>query len=232
MREVLSETRNHKHRTIMTTIKSFTFSPFAENSYVLSNKSNDCLIIDPGCYTENEQQHLVAYINERQLKPVRLLNTHCHLDHIFGNQFVFDTWGLLPETHEGELPVLERGPASAQMFGVQLAPSPKPEKFLAPGDVIKFGEAEFEVKFAPGHSPASICFYNAAEKFVIAGDVLFQRSIGRTDLPGGDMTTLMESIFRELLPLDDDVVVYPGHGPSTTIGAERKSNPFILSYQR
>lgn len=216
----------------MTSIKSFTFSPFAENTYVLSDESKECVIIDPGCYSPAERQQLSDYINSNDLKPVRLLNTHCHLDHIFGNRYVYDTWQLLPETHKGEMIVLTSAPASAQLFGVQLTPSPEPKVFWDAGDTITFGNTSLTVKFAPGHSPASICFLNEQEKFIIAGDVLFQGSIGRTDLPGGDSKTLMESIMREFMPLDDDLVVHPGHGPATTIGAERAGNPFILAYQR
>lgn len=212
----------------MSVVASFTFNPFQENTYVVYDDTKECIIFDPGCYTESERQQLVEFITAAELKPVRLINTHCHLDHVFGNQFIADQYKLILEIHRGELPVLESMPAVAQKYGVpQVTPSPAPGAFIETGDVISFGQTKLTALFTPGHSPASLSFLNAEEKYVIAGDVLFQGSIGRTDLPGGNYQTLIESIRTQLLPLDDEVIVYSGHGPETTIGAERSSNPFL-----
>jgi hydroxyacylglutathione hydrolase len=162
------------------------------------------------------------------LTPVRLINTHCHLDHVFGNHFVYGEWGLLPECHRNELPVLERFPAVCQMYGIPNAiMSPMPVHFIEEGDVIELGEISLRVLFTPGHSPGSLCFYNENDDWVIAGDTLFYESIGRTDLPGGHHNTLIQSIESQLFTLPDATLVYPGHGPSTTVRHEREYNPFL-----
>lgn len=212
----------------MANVVTLTFNPFQENTYLLYDDSKECVIFDPGCYTPEEKAELSDKIEGLGLHPVRLINTHCHLDHIFGNKFVSEKYHLPLEIHRGELPVLEAAPVAAMMFGVALPePSPKPGRFIEAGDTIRFGHTELEVLFTPGHSPASLTFYCKADKLLIAGDVLFYGSIGRTDLPGGDHATLIASIKNELMVLDDDVVVYPGHGPKTTIGFERGHNPFL-----
>ncbi|MEM6771191.1 MAG: MBL fold metallo-hydrolase [Bacteroidota bacterium] len=213
----------------MTTLLSLTFNPVQENTYIVyDNDTRECIIIDPGCFTPAEERELVATIEEHQLKPIKLINTHCHFDHIFGNDFVKQQDGLQLGIHELEVPVLERGPVTVQMYGLPpMTPSPPAEYFIAEGDTISLGSNSFSVLFCPGHSPGSICFYNAAEGYVIAGDVLFDGSIGRTDLPGSDHQTLLGSIHTRLMPLPDDTVVWPGHGGPTTIGKERVSNPFL-----
>jgi len=211
----------------MTSITSFAFNPFYENTYVVSAANGDCWIIDPGCYTVKEQEKLVTFITDNGLKPVKLLNTHCHLDHIFGNAFIADKFNLKPEWHEKETTIAQNAKLAAMMFGVKAPEYRQPGAFLIPGDTLELGDASFKILFTPGHSPGSVTFYNEAEKFAIAGDVLFQGSIGRTDLPGGDYDTLIESIKRELLALPDDVAVYNGHGAPTTIGQERLNNPFL-----
>lgn len=208
-------------------VKAFTFNPVQENTYVLYNDSGLCFIIDPGCYFEEEQQILTEFIEQQQLKPTMLLNTHCHLDHIFGNQFVYEKWGLKLNLHPNEELVLQYGPESGKMYNLPFNQYQGPLIFLKPGDTILLGDDELEILFTPGHSPGSISFYARKEKFVIGGDVLFSGSIGRTDLPGGDFETLANSIRTQLYVLPDDVVVYSGHGPETTIGAEKKSNPFV-----
>jgi len=215
----------------MTAVKSFIFSPFSENTYILFDATKECIIIDPGCYTQEERNTLSNFIEKKGLKPVRLLNTHCHLDHVFGNRFVAEKYGLPLEIHRGEIPVLESVPVVAQMYGIpNVQNSPDPSKFLEEGDTVTFGQTSLKVLFAPGHSPASICFYNESDGFIIGGDVLFQGSIGRTDLPGGSYETLMESIRTQFLPLPDETIVYSGHGNPTTIGAENQHNPFIKDY--
>ncbi len=214
----------------MIKVKSFCFNSFEENTYVLSDQSNECIIIDPGCHLVNEEDELSDYIESNNLKPVRLLNTHCHIDHILGNSFVARTYNLELEINDKELPVLNASGYVSEMYQIQLSPSPMPARFLNEGDKVSFGNSVLEVLFTPGHSPGSISFYSPENNFVISGDVLFEQSIGRTDLPGGDYETLIESIVVKLLPMDDDTIVYCGHGNNTTIGAERKLNPFLREH--
>ncbi len=215
----------------MAIVHSFTFSPFAENTYIIYDDTKECVIIDPGCYTEEERAGLSKFIADKQLKPVRLLNTHCHIDHVFGNRYVSSTYNLGLEIHRGEIPVLESMPVVAQMYGIpNIQQSPDPTGFLEEGDIVKFGNTELSIFFSPGHSPASICFYSKKDGFVIGGDVLFQGSIGRTDLPGGDYPTLMKNIKEKFMTLPPETIVYSGHGPSTTIGQERRMNPFVIEY--
>jgi glyoxylase-like metal-dependent hydrolase (beta-lactamase superfamily II) len=171
---------------------------------------------------------LLKFIGDNGLKPVRLINTHCHLDHVFGNKFVADTWGLTLEIHPAELPILERFPQVCQMYGIpNVEASPMPGAFLAEGRELAFGETILHMLFTPGHSPGSLSFYNKKEGYVLAGDVLFYESIGRTDLPGGDFDTLIHSIRTELFALPGETMVYSGHGPTTTIRHEKEYNPFL-----
>ncbi|NCT75549.1 MAG: MBL fold metallo-hydrolase [Chitinophagaceae bacterium] len=211
----------------MLTVKTFTFNPVQENTYLLYNDQGDCCIIDPGCYFDEEKNRLRQAIENAGLRPVLLLNTHCHLDHVFGNQFVADTWGLQPHIHEKERPVLDRAAEAGLRWQLPFVNYTGPVHLLEAGDLVKLGDDNMSVLFTPGHSPGSISFHNAAQHFVIGGDVLFQGSIGRTDLPGGDYDTLIDSIKTQLLPLPDDTIVYSGHGPATTIGRERRNNPFL-----
>ncbi len=212
----------------MSIVASFAFNPFQENTFVVYDETKECVIFDPGCNDQNEEETLANFIKENGLKPVRLINTHCHLDHVFGNKFVSEKYDLPLEIHEDEVPMLAAMPQICRMYGM-----PVPEdtlnagKFIADGDIIRFGNTELLSIFTPGHSPGELCFYCKKDKYLIAGDVLFHGSIGRTDLPGGDHGTLLESIKTRLFPLDDDVKVYPGHGPATSIGFERKNNPFL-----
>ena len=211
----------------MLTVQSFTFNPVQENTYVLYNDKSQCCIIDPGCYFASEEQELKDFIEKGHLQPVYLLNTHCHLDHIFGNRFVQKTFGLPLYLHKLEKPVLEYGPTSGQLWQLPFDNYDGELNFLDEGQVVQIGEDRLHILFTPGHSPGSISFYSQENKFIISGDVLFQGSIGRTDLPGGDFTILEESIKTKLYTLPGDVIVYPGHGDSTTIGDEMKTNPFV-----
>lgn len=208
-------------------IQSFTFNPVQENTYVLYNEKGAACIIDPGCYFSSEEQALKGFVEANGLEPALLLNTHCHLDHIFGNRFVHSTWGLTLHLHPKEKLVLDHGPASGQAWGLPFTNYDGDLKYLEEGDTVLLGNEPLEVLFTPGHSPGSICFYSKGHKFLIGGDVLFSGSVGRTDLPGGDFKTLEESIKTKLYTLPEDVVVYPGHGGSTTIGDELKTNPFV-----
>lgn len=211
----------------MISVVSFTFNPFQENTFVVYDETKECIIFDPGCYTIEEKEELVHYIETEGLTPVQLINTHCHVDHVLGNKFVAEKYNLALATHKGEIPVLEAVPSYAKMMGFNVEVSPLPTIFLDEGDTVTFGNSSFEVIFTPGHSPASISFVNKAQKIVIGGDVLFQNSIGRTDLPGGDFNTLIHNIKTKLLVLPDDTRVYCGHGPSTLIGYEKKYNQFL-----
>lgn len=208
-------------------IACLTFNPFQENTYILYDESKECVIIDPGCSDVNERKVLEQFIIDADLKPVRLINTHCHIDHILGNKFVAELYDLPLEIHEGEVVVLEAGTNVSQMYGIPYDPSPSASSFIKEGEEVKFGNTVLKSLFTPGHSPASLSFYNADDNILIAGDVLFRESIGRTDLPGGDYDTLIRSIKEQLLVLPDETKVFPGHGPSTTIGHERVNNPFL-----
>ncbi len=208
-------------------IHSFTFNPVAENTYILSDASGECIIVDPGCFNTTEQKQLKTYIDTNNLRPVRLLNTHCHFDHVYGNSWVAETWNLDLEIHPLEVSVLASFNTVCSMYGLPGGTQPEPKKWLQAGETILFGNTTLTILFTPGHSPGSVSFYDAASQQVIAGDVLFQGSIGRTDLPGGNFDTLAQSIRSQLYTLPDAVRVYPGHGPSTTIGYEKKNNPFV-----
>ncbi|MBK7505437.1 MAG: MBL fold metallo-hydrolase [Bacteroidetes bacterium] len=211
----------------MTTIKSFCFGPFSENTYLLINEDKKCWIIDPGFYGQNERNLFVNYLEQNEIQPVRLLNTHCHLDHIFGNDFLRKKYNLDLEIHPLEIPILAAAPQIGRMYGVPLDEQKPADLFIEDNAVLDFFGTQINVFLTPGHSPGSICFYNKKEQFIIVGDVLFNGSIGRTDLPGGDYDTLISSIKNRLLVLEDEVEVYNGHGPKTTIGNERRNNPFL-----
>lgn len=211
----------------MLQIKSFVCNPYQENTYLLYDETGECAIIDPGMYTGEEQNRVLKFIATEKLKPVLLLNTHCHIDHVLGNKFVYDTYGLLPQFHHGELMMLEAIPAYAPMQGINYEVSPSPETFLPESGTVSLGTSELELIFAPGHSPAHLCFYSRPDNFLIGGDVLFNGSIGRTDLPGGNHEQLLKNIREKLFTLPEDCKVYPGHGPHTTIGYEKAHNPFF-----
>ncbi len=211
-------------------VKSFTFNPVEENTYVLYNDRKECCIIDPGCYFPEERDRLKTGIEKTGFLPVLLLNTHCHLDHVFGNKFVFDTWGLPLHLHPLEKPVLDFAPQYGMMWQLPFDNYEGPLVYLKVGNIIKIGEDDLEIRFTPGHSPGSVSFYSEAGGFIIGGDVLFNGSIGRTDLPGGDFDTLINSIQTQLFTLPDETKVYSGHGPVTTIGFEKMNNPFVKLY--
>lgn len=212
----------------MATVVNLTFNPFRENTYLVFDETKECVVFDPGCLESNEKEGLKKLIEQHHLRPVRLINTHCHIDHIFGNKFISDIFHLPLEIHEGELTVLNAAPQVSNLYGIPYPEhSPLPGNFIQSGDVVEFGNSKLEAIFTPGHSPASLSFYCGNDQFLIAGDVLFYESIGRTDLPGGDLDTLISSIKNQLFPLGNEVKVYPGHGPATTIGHEKEHNPFL-----
>jgi hydroxyacylglutathione hydrolase len=211
----------------MIQIQTFTFNPFQENTCVLYDETGECVIIDPGCYDKSEKQELTSFIETNKLEVKYLLNTHCHIDHVLGNAFIKHTYKVELYIHRADEPVLRAVESYASSYGFAQYEPTLPEHFLGEGDTVKFGNTSLDVLFVPGHAPGHIAFYSKEEKFCIGGDVLFQGSIGRTDLPGGDFNTLIKSIRTKLLPLGDNVTVYPGHGGTTTIGEEKKYNPFL-----
>ncbi|MEI8058646.1 MAG: MBL fold metallo-hydrolase [Ferruginibacter sp.] len=211
----------------MLNIKCFVFSPIQENTYLVFDDFNNCAIIDPGCYYDAEKDQLVGFIQKSGLVPKMLLNTHCHLDHVFGNKYIAETFGLVAQIHEKEKQVLEFAPASGLMWNMPFDNYTGELIFLKEGDKLAIGNDEMLVIEAPGHSPGHICFYCAEQGFLIGGDVLFQGSIGRTDLPGGNHEQLIKNIKEKLLVLPHETIVYSGHGPSTTIGEEKMNNPYL-----
>lgn len=211
----------------MAEIKVFEVNPFQENSIVIADSSKTCAIIDPGFSNAGEQELLKAYIAGKDLTPVLLLNTHCHIDHVLGNRFIADEYKLELQIHESDLPLLKAAEQFAHLYNLNYDPSPLPRHFFKENDVIEFGNSRLEVLHIPGHAPGHVVFVNHEDRTVIGGDVLFRGSIGRTDLPGGNHDLLLNSIKTKLFTLPDDYVVYPGHGPETTIGFEKTNNPFF-----
>ena len=208
-------------------VKVFKFSPIQENTYLLYNDTNKAIILDPGCYTTEEQETLKKFLIDNQLEPVQLVNTHCHLDHVFGNDWVHKTYGLELYIHPNEEKMLEFAPKSGENWGMPFINYSGPLHFLTQENTISLGEDQLSIRFTPGHSPGSISFYCAEQGFIISGDVLFYESIGRTDLPMASHEQLLNSIKEQMLTLPDEVIVYSGHGRPTTIGHERKNNPFL-----
>lgn len=211
----------------MIKIKPLVFNAFQENTYVLYDETNECIIVDAGCNNDREFESLVAYIESNNLKPIKLVNTHCHVDHILGVSRLMEKYDIPFEANKNDEYVLNDAPVHGKMFGFEVEQPPIPSKYIKEGDEIKVGNFTLKVLDVPGHSQGSIALYSSEGNFVIVGDVLFRGSIGRTDLPGGDFDQLMNSIYKKLLVLDRSTVVYSGHGPSTTIGQEIMSNPFI-----
>lgn len=211
-------------------LKSFCFNPFQQNTYLVYTDAGTAWIIDPGNYSASENQELKKFIDNKNLKLQRLLLTHGHIDHVLGNKFIFDTYGLLPEMHEADLFFIDKMTQSGAMYGINCDQSPSPRHFIKEGDRLLLDDYVFEVFYTPGHSPGSISFYNKENKLLVAGDVLFRGSIGRSDLPKGDHETLIRSIKEKLLVLGDDIKVYSGHGESTTTGFEKLNNPFLNDF--
>lgn len=212
----------------MINIDVIPINPWQENTYILSDESGECVIIDPGCLSSEECELVSSFIDNKGYKPVRLLQTHLHLDHVFGTKYIAEKYDLKLEAHLADEFFIGQTVEYAAQFGVQVASNPPAiGTYLDNGDKVSFGNSTLEVIHVPGHSPGGIVFYSKADDIAIVGDVLFRESIGRADLPGGDYDTLIASIKSKLLVLNDEVKVYPGHGPSTTIGHERSNNPFL-----
>lgn len=213
--------------TACMTIHSFTFNPFSTNCYVAVSDSK-AVIVDPSCQSDSEVRAVMQAIEKEGAHVERILLTHAHIDHIFGCRRLSDHFGVGIEVHRADEPLLGQSQVQAQMFGIDIDEPPRPVAWLEPGVDVTFGNATWAVLHTPGHSPGSVSFVDSQEKLVLSGDVLFAGSIGRTDLWQGDMPTLMRSIFEQLIPLGDDFRVLSGHGPETTIGKERTTNPFLV----
>lgn len=215
-----------KKFAFMLHVQSFVFNPFQENTFVLFDETKECIIVDPGCSDEAERAQLKAFLDHHKLKVKLLLNTHCHIDHVLGNRFVRQTYKVNLLIHRLEEPVLKAQEVFAPSYGFYDFTHQPPDAYLEEGDVVTFGNQSLSVIFVPGHSPGHVAFYDEKNRILIGGDVLFYNSIGRSDLPGGNHEQLINSIHSKLFVLPDQVRVYPGHGPETTIGFEKKTNPF------
>lgn len=211
-------------------VQVFPGNPIQQNGSVVYNDQKDAVIIDPSCYERFEQQELTDFIADNQLNVHAVLNTHCHIDHVAGNAFCVDTFKVPLLAHKEELFTLSFAERSAQMYGLTAyIPSPEPTDFIEDKQVLRFGNLEFEVIFGPGHSVGHVAFYNAENRILIGGDILFKGSFGRVDLPGGSMEVLKKTIHERIFTLPNDTIVYPGHGPTTTIGEEKQTN-YILQF--
>jgi glyoxylase-like metal-dependent hydrolase (beta-lactamase superfamily II) len=211
----------------MLQVQAFVFNALQENTFVLFDETKDCVIIDPGCYDVEEKSELADFIKRNELNVTRLLNTHCHVDHVLGNYFVQQTFKVKLSIHRLEIPGLKAVKVYAPSYGFYQYEESEADDFLDEGDHVSVGHHDLSIIFVPGHSQGHIAFYSEKDKILISGDVLFYNSIGRTDLPGGNFDTLMQSIKTKLFALPDDVKVYPGHGPATVIGFEKVTNPFM-----
>ncbi len=211
----------------MLNIHRFSFNPFQVNTFILWDETKECAIIDAGCYGQAEQKEITGFIHDNALTPVKLVNTHCHIDHIAGVAFMSKTYGLDFEAHQAGVKLILHAEKAGFIYGFEKLETIDPRVLLKEGDRVKFGHAELEVIETPGHADGSICLVNHKDKFVITGDVLFHQSIGRSDLPTGNYDLLMKSIREKLLTLPAEYKVYPGHGPETTIGYEAYTNPFL-----
>ncbi len=212
----------------MIRVESLVFSPFQENTYILSDESGSCVVVDPGCLSEQENESLASFIRTKGYRPEAILFTHLHLDHVFGSRFAKEHFQVKTLAHADDIAILNNTRNYASMFGINLVHDPATIDITVHHDEeVSFGHSTLRVIHVPGHSPGSVVYYSAADGFCIVGDVLFRQSIGRTDLPGGDHQTLISGIQKYLMVLPDETVVYPGHGPSTTIGFEKENNPYF-----
>ena len=210
-------------------IKSFIFNPIQENTYIVWDESKECIIIDAGNMSAREDRVLADFIEEQGLKPVLAVNTHCHFDHILGVEFLKMTYGVPFAASSADLDLLKNGRASGAMFGMELGALPESIDIdLATTEEIKFGNTTLRVIATPGHTKGCVSLLHEESKSLFTGDTLFRESIGRTDLPGGDYPTIIKSILGKILPLGDEVVVYPGHGDKSNIGHESMYNPFVV----
>ena len=211
----------------MIKVHTFTFGPFQENTFLLEGTDGSCIIVDPGMSNPSEQEELDAFISSKGLNVQRLLNTHGHIDHVLGNKYICDTYSTVVEAHPLAAQTIAMAEMSSKMYGIPYDPSPEIAVELNEGDTINLDGDTLDILFTPGHAPGHIVFVNHHERWVVNGDVLFKGSVGRVDLPGSNPPDLVKSILEKMYTLPEDYVVYTGHGPSTTIGAEMESNPFV-----
>lgn len=210
-------------------IKSFVFNPIQENTYIVWDETKECIIIDAGNMSAHEDRVLADFIEEQGLKPVLAVNTHCHFDHILGVEFLKMTYGVPFAASSADLDLLKSGRASGAMFGMELGALPESIDIdLATTEEVKFGNTTLRVIATPGHTKGCVSLLHEESKSLFTGDTLFRESIGRTDLPGGDYPTIIKSILGKILPLGDEVVIYPGHGDKSSIGHESLYNPFVV----
>lgn len=211
----------------MIKIEKFVVNPLGENSLVLSDETGECIFIDPGFFYEEEHVEIKDYIATNKLKPVKITNTHCHFDHIMGVEFIRNEYKIPFWAHADDAFWIEKAIDQGKMFGFNMKPVSPIDAFLHENEFIEFGNSKLKIIHVPGHSPGHVVFYSEKDELLIAGDVLFHGSIGRTDLPGGDYDTLISSIKTKLFALPDNTKVYCGHGPETTLGFEKENNPFL-----
>lgn len=213
----------------MIKVHKFVFNPFQENSYIIYDETDECILVDMGSYTVEEKREVLFFTENNNLNPVMIINTHCHVDHLLGNSFFKNKFKTPVAAHSGDEFLLSKAVEQGSIFGFEVEAPPDIDKYLEEGKPLTFGNSSLDILHVPGHSPGSIAIYSREGNFVIAGDVLFSGSIGRTDLHGGDYDTLISSIRDKLLILPPDVIVFCGHGPETTIGEELRTNPFLNS---
>ena len=211
----------------MIKIEKFVVNPLSENSFALSDETNECIFIDPGYFYREEKREIKEYIVNSNLNPVKITNTHCHFDHIMGVEFIRDEYKVPFCAHAEDSFWVDKATEQGNMYGFKMPPVSPINEFLVEKEYVRFGNSELEIIHIPGHSPGHVVFYCKEDNFLIAGDVLFYGSIGRTDLPGGNYETLISNIKNKLFLLPDNTKVYCGHGQETTIGFEKNSNPFL-----
>jgi len=211
----------------MIKINSLVFNPFQVNCYILTDESGECIIIDAGCNDMNEEKILVNFLEEHSYHPVFHVTTHCHIDHVLGSAFVKDKYNIPILAHKEDAFLLSMTKDSGILFGIDVTQPPSIDRYIKEGESIDFGDSSLSIFHIPGHSPGSVVLYSRDNDFLITGDVLFKASIGRSDLPGGNMKTLISGIKEKLLILPGDTIVYPGHGPITTINDEINHNPYL-----
>ena len=209
-------------------IQSFTFSPFQENTYVVADDATgEAVIIDPGCYDQVEKEALSIFITDHKLTVKYLLLTHAHLDHVFGVAYVKRKFGVKAYLHPLDKVIYDDVPTRCTLYGLRGYEPSDIDEPLKEGDEIRFGNTVLAVIFVPGHAPGHVAFVNHADRYVIGGDVLFKGSIGRTDFPFSNHNDLINSIKTQLFTLPDDYIIYPGHMEPTTIGQEKRTNPYL-----
>jgi glyoxylase-like metal-dependent hydrolase (beta-lactamase superfamily II) len=211
----------------MITIKTFVFNPFQENTFVLHDETGECIIVDAGCYEPQERTKISNYISDNNLTCIKLIHTHCHVDHVLGNAYIVSKYKPEIIAHKSDEFLITDSKKHGIVFGFTVEQPFYATNYVEEGTDITFGNSYLQVLHVPGHSPGSLAFYSPQQHFVITGDVLFKGSIGRTDLPGGNYDLLMDSISKKLMSLPPDTIVFPGHGPATTIHEEALSNPFL-----